>query len=76
MLRLMLLSLLCLCFGWLSAQVEDDAVLFTVDDKEVTVGEFRYIYTKSNAEQADFSEASLREYLELYERFKLKVTRL
>ncbi|MEL6392097.1 MAG: peptidylprolyl isomerase [Bacteroidota bacterium] len=75
MLRLMLLSLLCLCFGWLSAQVEDDAVLFTVDDKEVTVGEFRYIYTKSNAEQADFSEASLREYLELYERFKLKVTR-
>ncbi|MEM6397184.1 MAG: peptidylprolyl isomerase [Bacteroidota bacterium] len=75
MLRLLLLGLFGLCTFWLSAQVSDDEVLFTVDGKEVTVGEFRYIYTKSNAGNADFSEASLREYLELYERFKLKVAR-
>ncbi|MEM8585338.1 MAG: peptidylprolyl isomerase [Bacteroidota bacterium] len=75
MLRLLLMGFLGLCTCWLDAQVDDTDVLFTVDGKEVTVGEFRYIYTKSNAQEADFSESSLREYLELYERFKLKVTR-
>ena len=53
----------------------DDEVLFTVDGKPVTVGEFRYIYTKTNGETADFSRASVEEYLDLYERFKLKVAR-
>ena len=53
----------------------DDEVLFTVDDRPVTVGEFRYIYTKTNGEDADFSRASVMEYLDLYERFKLKVAR-
>ncbi|WP_168797537.1 peptidylprolyl isomerase [Neolewinella litorea] len=58
----------------LLAQSNDD-ILFTVDGKPVTVGEFRYIYTKTNGEAADFSEASVLEYLDLYERFKLKVAR-
>ncbi len=53
----------------------DEEVLFTVGDKPVTVGEFRYIYGKTNGEDADFSRASVMEYLDLYERFKLKVAR-
>ncbi len=53
----------------------DDEVLFTVDDQAVTVGEFRYIYGKTNGATADFSRASVMEYLDLYERFKLKVAR-
>ena len=75
MLRLLFCCLISLTSLNLSAQVDDNQVLFTVDDNDVTVGEFRYIYTKTNADDADFSEASLREYLELYERFKLKVAR-
>jgi peptidyl-prolyl cis-trans isomerase SurA len=55
-----------------SAQ-NDDPVLFTVNGAPVRVSEFRYIYTKSNQDKADFTEKSLREYLDLYTTFKLKV---
>ena len=54
---------------------QDEEVLFTVGAEPVTVGEFRYIYTKTNADNADFSRESVMEYLDLYERFKLKVAR-
>ena len=60
----------------LSAQKSgDDPVLFTVDGKPVHVSEFKYIYSKTNGDKADFSEASLQEYLDLYTKFKLKVRR-
>ena len=52
---------------------EADPVLFTVSGKPVHVSEFKYIYSKTNGEKADFSENSLREYLDLYTKFKLKV---
>ena len=55
-----------------SAQ-NDDAVLFTVEDIDVSLLEFRYIYEKNNREGADYSEKSLSEYLDLYAKFKLKV---
>ncbi len=58
----------------LTAQKDSD-VLFTVDDQPVTVGEFRYIYSKTNGTNADYKEESVKEYLDLYERFKLKVAR-
>ncbi len=53
----------------------DDPVLFSVDNVPVHVSEFTYIYEKNNAEQADYSEQSLREYLDLYIKFKAKVLR-
>jgi len=34
-----------------------------------------YIYSKTNRDKADFSKASLEEYLDLYTKFKLKVQR-
>jgi len=58
----------------LTAQKDSD-VLFTVDDQEVTVGEFRYIYGKTSSDKANYQEESVKEYLDLYERFKLKVAR-
>lgn len=64
----------CLLAATLSAQKDSD-VLFTVADKPVTVGEFRYIYGKTNGDEAAYDEASVKEYLDLYERFKLKVAR-
>lgn len=70
-------SLFCLACLSLPAQtpktVEPDPVLFTVNGTPVPVSEFRYIYTKTNQDKADFSEASLRDYLDLYTKFKLKV---
>ena len=55
--------------------VNDDPVLFTVNGKEVRVSEFVYIYMKHNGDKADFSEASLRDYLQLYINFKLQVAK-
>ncbi len=58
----------------LMAQSDDD-VLFTVEGTPVHVGEFKYIYEKTNQGDADYSKESLDEYMELYKRFKLKVKR-
>ncbi|MEM9527494.1 MAG: peptidylprolyl isomerase [Bacteroidota bacterium] len=70
-----LFMLLALVFATTAQAQKDSDVLFTVDSKPVTVGEFKYIYTKTNGAQADFSEESIKEYLDLYQRFKLKVAR-
>lgn len=51
----------------------DDPILFTVEGKPVRVSEFKYIYAKTNGAEADYSRASLEEYLDLYIKFKLKV---
>lgn len=57
---------------FLQAQVQD-AVLFTVEGVPVHVSEFDYIYKKTNGNNADYSNASIQEYLDLYIKFKLKV---
>lgn len=59
----------------LLSQADSDPVLFTVGKTPVHVSEFQYIYSKTNGTKADFSEKSLREYLDLYSKFKLKVER-
>ncbi|MBK9336638.1 MAG: peptidylprolyl isomerase [Lewinellaceae bacterium] len=51
----------------------DDPILFTVNNTPVRVSEFQQIYSKTNQQKADYSDASLREYLDLYVKFKLKV---
>lgn len=52
----------------------DDRVLFTVGNTPVYVSEFEYIYNKNNFnDKADYSLASLQEYLDLYTRFRLKI---
>lgn len=66
------LGLAFICTFALQAQ-DPNAVLFTVKGNPTTVGEFTGIYTKTNQDKADFSQASLDEYLDLYVKFKLKV---
>lgn len=52
----------------------DTRTLFTVGGDKVSVNEFQYVYNKNNINnQADYSEKSLRDYLNLYENFRLKV---
>ena len=61
-------------FASFAQKADKSAVIFTVDKQPVTVGEFEYVYTKNNINnQADYSEKSLTDYLNLYENFRLKV---
>ena len=51
-----------------------DTVLFSYGKEHVTVEEFKLVYEKNNLNKEDaYSITSLKEYLELYIRFKLKV---
>ncbi|HMS70232.1 MAG TPA: peptidylprolyl isomerase, partial [Saprospiraceae bacterium] len=54
------------------AQKSED-ILMTVGNIPVSVGEFKYIYEKNNGKEANYSKASIDEYLDLYTKFKLKV---
>lgn len=72
---ILVLLAICISFSSIYAQKMDDRILFSVEDKDVTVDEFTYIYSKTNGDNASFSEVSLQEYLDLYVKFKLKVQR-
>jgi len=70
----LILLILGLMISGLSLHAQsDDPVLFSVADKPVRVSEFKYIYSKTNGAEANFSKESLDEYLDLYVKFKLKV---
>lgn len=63
---------LCAALPVAAAQVSEDEVLLTINQKPSTVGEFLYIYNKNNQE-AQAEQKTLDEYLELFVNFKLKV---
>ena len=75
--RSLILSCFFLLLGTvlLAQKKGKDPVLFSVQGTPVYQSEFDYIYQKTNGEKADYSLASLEEYLDLYLKFKLKVAR-
>ena len=62
------IAFIVLLFSCSFVAAQDTPVLFSVEDKEVTVEEFSYIYEKTNGEDANYSKASVMEYLDLYKR--------
>jgi len=62
-----------LCFTNSYGQKADDRVLFSVDGRSVGVEEFLTVYNKNNYTQKTATAADLKEYLDLYIKFKLKV---
>lgn len=67
---------LLLVFGLLlvmGAKAQQDPVLMEIDGKPVTKSEFLQIYLKNNPDPK-YDKASLDEYMELFKKFKLKVT--
>ena len=69
-----LVSFLIACNA-LFALAQESEVLFWLDDQAISTEEFEKVYTKNNINnQADYSEESLTEYLDLFINFKLKVT--
>ena len=69
-----LLSFLLLLVSTMSL-FSQEKVLFEVEGEPVYLDEFLYIYEKTNRNDANYSEASVKEYLDLYQKFKLKVKR-
>lgn len=69
---MLLLPLVLLVTTQLWSQNEDP-VLFFVEDNEVHVSEFQYIYDKNNRDSTKGTRESLADYLQLYIQFKLKV---
>ncbi len=63
------------CFVATTQAQTEDPVLFSVGGKNINLSEFKYIYQKTNGDKADFSRQSLEEYLDLYVKFKRKVSR-
>lgn len=65
--------LLLLCNILVVAQ-DNEKILFSFADKEVSKSEFVHVYKKHNSQEGDmFTQQSVDEYLELYINFKLKV---
>jgi len=73
MIRFTFLLISSFLFMLNAVSAQDDSVLFSVNGSDVKVSEFDYIYNKNNGDEADYSEKSLNEYLDLYTKFKLKV---
>ena len=67
--------LLMICFVTTTQAQTEDPILFSVGGKNINLSEFKYIYQKTNGDKADFSRQSLEEYLDLYVKFKRKVSR-
>lgn len=66
---------LCLLFILEGYSQQQRQVLFTINDSPVYTDEFLYLYTKNYQDSASiFSRESLREYLDLFIAYKLKVT--
>lgn len=52
----------------------DNRVVFTVDGTPITVSEFLSVFNKNNSSKQAPSEKEIRDYLDLYIKFKYKVT--
>ncbi len=57
----------------LQAQQEDNRVLISIDDEEISVSEFLSVYRKNNVDTDLADKKSMKEYLDLYINFRLKV---
>lgn len=70
-----ILLLLFVAFGLstVQAQLKGTETLITVADEKVSVDEFLYVYQKNNPSADAIDQNDLKEYLDLYVNFRLKV---
>lgn len=69
--KILMLSFVFVCFV-VKGQLPEDSVIMTVAGKQVPLAEFEFIAKKNN--EVDFSnEKALKDYVELFKNFKLKV---
>jgi peptidyl-prolyl cis-trans isomerase SurA len=59
--------------NFLIAQKTDDRVLLNIAGENVTAGDFMYVYNKNNLNREEQGPDAIKEYLDLYINFRLKV---
>ena len=69
-----ILFALLIAFAFNTVKAQDDPVLIKVAGKTVTKSEFLRVYQKNNNKDLSFDDKSVREYLDLYINYKLKVS--
>jgi len=57
----------------LIAQKTDDRVLLNIAGENITAGDFMYVYNKNNLNREEQGPDAIKEYLDLYINFRLKV---
>lgn len=62
------------CAAGLAQKKAKPAVLFSVGKEKVSADEFIYLYKKNHPAKEDLTDQKIEEYLDLYIKFKLKVT--
>lgn len=70
--KFLVIPLLFIYFSAVSQNDNSKKTLLSIDNKKISVGEFKRIYKKNN-ENPSYDKVSIREYLELFIHFKLKV---
>ncbi|MFN3403419.1 MAG: peptidylprolyl isomerase [Cytophagaceae bacterium] len=64
----------CKPAGKSQSKVSKEPSIISLGNQEIPTAEFTYVYNKNNSNSDDaYSEKSIREYLELYVNFRLKV---
>lgn len=71
--RSIVLSFALIAVNSIFAQSNKDAVLMTVGNTKITVGEFENVYHKNNNKEVANDTKSLNDYVDLFVNFKLKV---
>ncbi len=56
-----------------TAQITDNRVLLNIAGDNITAGEFMYVFNKNNLNRDEHNADALKEYLDLYINFRLKV---
>jgi peptidyl-prolyl cis-trans isomerase SurA len=70
---LTLLAILIFNSSLLISQQTDNRILLNIAGQEVTAGDFMYVYNKNNLNREQQGPGAIKEYLDLYINFRLKV---
>ena len=68
-----LFSAFLFLFAISSIVAQNDPVLLTIGNEKVTRSEFLAVYNKNNVKEEPLNEENVKEYLELFINYKLKV---
>ena len=70
---LFLMALVSCAFAQKKTRTPEHQVLFSVNNRPVTVEEFEYLYRKNYQDKEKPTAAKVQEYFDLFVNFKLKV---